>query len=83
MPISHFLHILFLNIRFVEAIIDNFKMMTNKSIQKGIGYDWMYFGIWQPINSLVKAYNSFITRNKIFASINRGFDRLLVKIIGK
>jgi len=78
-----FFSILFLNIRFVEAIVDNYKMITNRSIKKGIGYDWMYFGIWQPINSLVKAYNLLIRNNKIFALINRGFDRLLIKIIGR
>lgn len=78
-----FFSILFLNIRFVEAIIDNYKMMTNKNVQNGFVYDWMYFGIWQPINSLVKAYNLFIRSNKVFASINRAFDRLLIKIISK
>ena len=71
------------NIHFVDAIVNNYKRMSSRSIEKGIAYDWMYFGIWQPINSLVKAYNLLIRRNRIFSILNKGFNNLLIKIIGQ
>jgi hypothetical protein len=78
-----FFAILFLNIHFVDSIVNNYKRMSSRSIEKGIAYDWMYFGIWQPINSLVKAYNLLIRRNRIFSILNKGFNNLLIKIIGQ
>lgn len=77
-----FFSILFLNLHFIDIISKNYNLVTGKKIKKGMTFDWIYLGCWQPINIIIKTNYYLTKKNKLIAKINKIIDKLLFKIAG-
>ncbi len=77
-----FFSIMVINIDFIAVLVAIYKNNETQPLKDGYRYDWMYFGIWQPVNSILKLYHHLKKKNRMLSKLNKLINKLLLKIAG-